>query len=191
MHIPPPVESHLEFASPPYPLSVKHASLENLLNVSYWLWRLNPLSMFPVILGSALEVLKQSVIVVALMFSLSQLASTEMLRELAESIRELDFTRIASTVPPIVSMLMPVLIITVSIYYVVSIIAGGFLNSAEYGSYLRLVRQGVLSLKEIFEEMRKKWLKISLTVFMVETIKIIPMLIAFSLIFWLKVKERE
>jgi len=182
MHVTPPTDSYLEFPSPPYPLSVKYASIENLLNVSYWLWRLNPLSMFPVILGSAIEVLKQSIIVIAIVFSLSQLAASGVLRELAESLSTLDFQRIVSIISPIIHILIPVLLATISIYYVTSIIAGGFLNSAEYGSYLRLLKQGTISIKDVFEEMRAKWFKMSWTVFIIETIKMMPLLVAVSII---------
>ncbi|MBO3832428.1 MAG: hypothetical protein FGF51_03455, partial [Candidatus Brockarchaeota archaeon] len=64
-----------EFPSPPYPLLVTHAPLESLFNVSYWLWRLNPSSILPVILSSAVNVLKQSIIVVTLIAGLIQLAA--------------------------------------------------------------------------------------------------------------------
>ncbi|MEM1557768.1 MAG: stage II sporulation protein M [Thermoproteota archaeon] len=182
MHVPPPAESYLEFPYPPYPLSVKHASIENLFNISYWLWRLNPLSIFPVILSNAFEVLKQSIIVIAVILGLSQLTSTGILKDLAESISKFDFERIVSLVYPIIHILVPLLVATISIYYVASILAGGFLNSAEYGSYLRLVKQGTISLKDIFEEMRVKWLKMSWTVFIIETIKMVPILIVISVI---------
>ncbi|MBO3800527.1 MAG: stage II sporulation protein M [Candidatus Brockarchaeota archaeon] len=182
MYVPPPTESYLEFPSPPYPLSVKRASIENLLNISYWLWRLNPLSMFPVILSNAFEVLKQSIIVIAVILGLSKLTSTGILKDLADSISKFDFERMVSLVYPIIHILIPLLIATISIYYVASILAGGFLNSAEYGSYLRLVNQGTVSLKDIFEEMKVKWLKMSWTVFIIENVKIVPILIVISVI---------
>ncbi|MEM1548666.1 MAG: stage II sporulation protein M [Thermoproteota archaeon] len=182
MHVPPPMESYLDFPSPPYPLSVKRASIENLLNISYWLWRLNPLSMFPVILSNAFEVLKQSIIVIAVMLSLSQLASTGVLKDFAESISKFDFERMVSLVYPIIHILVPLLIVTISTYYVASILAGGFLNSAEYGSYLRLVKKGTVSFKDIFEEMKEKWLKMSWTVFIIETIKMVPILVVIYVI---------
>jgi uncharacterized membrane protein SpoIIM required for sporulation len=177
------METSSELPLPPPPLSVKNASLADLLNVSYWLWRLNPSSTFPVILNSALEVLKQSIIVIAFIFGLSHLATTGILNELAESIRTSDFPRLISTISPIVSMLMPIIIATISIYYVVSIMAGGFLNSAEYGSYLRLVKQGMVSLKDAFEEMKVNWSKMAWTVFLVETIKGVPIFLVIALIF--------
>ncbi|MEM2276516.1 MAG: stage II sporulation protein M, partial [Thermoproteota archaeon] len=163
-------------------LSVKRASIENLLNISYWLWRLNPLSMFPVILSNAFEVLKQSIIVIAVMLSLSQLASTGVLKDFAESISKFDFERMVSLVYPIIHILVPLLIVTISTYYVASILAGGFLNSAEYGSYLRLVKKGTVSFKDIFEEMKEKWLKMSWTVFIIETIKMVPILVVIYVI---------
>ncbi|MEM3712552.1 MAG: stage II sporulation protein M [Thermoproteota archaeon] len=182
MHVNQPTGQYLEFSSPPYPLSVKHASIENLLNISYWLWRLNTLSMFPVILSNAFEVLKQSIIVIAIMLGLYQLTSTGILKDFAESISKFDFERIVSLIYPIIHILVPLLIATILIYYLASILTGGFLNSAEYGSYLRLVKKGTVSFKDIFEEMEEKWLKMSWVVFIIETIKILPLLITVTVI---------
>jgi len=138
--------------------------------------------MFPVILSNAFEVLKQSIIVIAIILGLSQLTSTGILKDLAESISKFDFERMVSLIYPIIHMLVPILIATISIYYIASILVSGFLNSAEYGSYLRLVKQGTISFKDVFEETRIRWFKMSWTVFIVETIKIMPLLITMGVI---------
>ncbi|MGC8831756.1 MAG: stage II sporulation protein M [Thermoproteota archaeon] len=165
-------------SAPPYPLPIKHATFEDLFNISYWLWRLNPSSVLPVMLGSAVEVLRQSIIVIALIFSLSQLASTGVLMMLAEAFRTMDFTTLISVVYRAASVLIPIIAFSIGIFLVASITAGGFLNSAEYGSYLRLLRTGVLSIPDVFDEMGKRWLNMIWTVFIVEAIKIGPLLLA-------------
>ncbi|MCX8183394.1 MAG: stage II sporulation protein M [Crenarchaeota archaeon] len=179
MSLPPP-EPSIEFPSPPYPLPVKHASLESLFNVSYWLWRLNPSSIFPVILSSAVDVLKQSIIVVTLIVGLMQLAATGVLRMVAESIGTGDLSRLVLTLLPVVPTIIIVAAVSVFFFFLASILAGGFLNSAEYGSYLRLLQKGSLSTVDVFEEMRLKWVKMAWTVLVVETIKILPMLVVLA-----------
>lgn len=169
-----------EFPSPPYPLLVTHAPLESLFNVSYWLWRLNPSSILPVILSSAVDVLKQSIIVVTLIAGLIQLAAAGVLRAIAESIGAGDISRLVSTLSPVVPAIIIAVAISVFVFLTASILAGGFLNSAEYGSYLLLVQKGSVSIGDVFEEMRLKWVKMAWTVLIVETIKILPVLIVLA-----------
>ena len=177
MSLPQP-EYSSEFPSPPYPLPIKQASLESLFNVSYWLWRLNPSSTLPVMLASAVEVLKQSIIVAALMVSLMQLASAGILMAVAESIRTGEFSRLVYVISPVFPTLLTIIVVSTFVFLSASIISGGFLNSAEYGSYLRLLREGRLSTGDVFEEMRLKWFKMAWTVLVVETLKLLPLLAA-------------
>jgi stage II sporulation protein M len=184
MHIQPSPEMLQELPSPPYPLSVKHANLESLFNISYWLWRLNPLSVLPVMLSSAVDVLKQSVIVIALLFGLSQLSASGALSALAEAIRARNLSALFSTLSSIAPTIIFVIVMSASMFLIVSVIAGGFLNSAEYGSYLRLLHQGALSFGDVFKEMRVRWAKMAWTVLMVETLKFGPLLVALASIFY-------
>lgn len=179
MSLPQP-EPPLDFPSPPYPLLVTHASLESLFNVSYWLWRLNPSSILPVILSSAVDVLKQSIILVTLIAGLMQLAAAGVLGAIAESIGTGDVSRLVSTLAPVVPTIIIVTAVSVFVFLLASILAGGFLNSAEYGSYLLLLHKGSLSTGDVFEEMRLKWVKMAWTVLIVETIKILPVLIVLA-----------
>lgn len=167
-------------SAPPYPLPIKYATFDDLFNISYWLWRLNPSSIIPVMLGSAVEVLKQSIIVIALIFSLSQLASTGILMVIAEAFRTMDFAALIPAIYQVLSILIPIIAFSTGIFLVVSVTAGGFLNSAEYGSYLHLLRKGVLSISDVFDEMRKRWINMIWTVFIVETMKSGPLLLTIA-----------
>lgn len=166
--------------TPPFIAVTRETSIEDLLNISYWLWRLNPHVMLPMMLGSAAEVLKQSVIVMALIFGLSQLTSVGLLNKLAEAIQSTDFSTFLSTFLQILSAIMTIVAISIGLFFIISIIVSGFLNSAEYGSYSRLLRVGVLSMQDVFSEMRGRWIKMAWTVFIVETMKNGPILVSLS-----------
>jgi len=99
---------------------------------------------------------------------------------LAEAFRTLDFTTLISTVYQAASILIPIIAFSIGIFLVASIIAGGFLNSAEYGSYLHLLRAGVLSVSDVFDEMRKRWVNMVWTVLIVETVKSGPLLLTIA-----------
>ena len=167
-----------------YQLLDKQTKLESLFNVSYWLWRLNPLSIFPIMLSSAVEVLKESIIVITLIFSLSQLAATNILNEIANVLITNDFSTLFSLFSSIIPIIIIAVIIAIFAFFLVSIIAGGFLNSAEYGSYLHLLRNGILSISNVLEEMKVRWTKMAWTVLIVEIIKYGPISLVLTWIFF-------
>jgi len=167
-----------------YQLLDKQTKLESLFSISYWLWRLNPSSIFPIMLSSAVEVLKESIIVITLIFSLSQLAATNILNEIANALIASNFSRLFSLFSSIIPTIIVAVIIVSITFFLVSIIAGGFLNSAEYGSYLHLLRNGTLSISNVLEEMKLKWTKMTWTVLIVEIIKYGPISLVLILIFF-------
>jgi len=167
-----------------YQILDKQTRLERLFNISYWLWRLNPSSIFPIMLGSAVEVLKESIIVIALIFILSQLAATNILNEIASALTTSDFLTLFPILSSIISIVVTTIIFSIFVFFLVSIIAGGFLNSAEYGSYLHLLRNGMLSISNILEEMRSRWAKMTWTVLVVEILKYGPIFLALCWIFF-------
>ncbi|MEM3130234.1 MAG: stage II sporulation protein M [Nitrososphaerota archaeon] len=166
-----------------YQLLDKQTKLESLFNISYWLWRFNPLSIFPIMLSSAVEVLKESIIVITLIFFLSQLAATNILNEIANALIANDFLTLFSILSSIISIIIFALIIAAVIFFLASIIAGGFLNSAEYGSYFNLLRNGTLSISNVLEEIKVRWARMAWTVFIVEIVKYCPISLALVLIF--------
>ncbi len=172
MYQPPSSESsHLS------PLYIKSASIGEMFNISYWLWRLNPSSIFPIMLSSTFDVLKESIIVIALMYSLSQLASIGILRTIAEAIRGLDFNLIALTFYQIAPQIIFTIAALIGLFFIVSIVTSSFLNSAEYGSYLYILQTGKLSILNILNEIRKRWTNMIWTVFIVELIKYGPLIL--------------
>lgn len=175
---------HEELPSPPNPLSVKHATIENLFNVSYWLWRLNPYSIFPVMLNSAVDVLKQSIVVTALMAGLFQLTPSGVFVEIAEAIRAGEISKLLSTISQIMPEITFIVVISTVMFFLASVIASGFLNSAEYGSYIHLLRNGTLSISNVLEEMKIRWAKMAWTVLVVELVKYGPVLLALGWVFF-------
>ncbi|MGQ9479004.1 MAG: stage II sporulation protein M [Thermoproteota archaeon] len=173
-YFPPPYE----LPSPPYPLNISRASVSELFNVSYWLWRLNPSSVLPVILSSVFEVLRQSIMFIVLLFELSELADTGLFRALSEALKELDIQPLIPVLQQAAARLIPIIAVSVSLFFMVTLLAGGFLNSAEYGSYLRVMRTGGLSIQGVLEEIRVRWVSMVWTVLVVELVKNWPIIIA-------------
>lgn len=173
-----------ESSSHSYQLLNKQTKLESLFNISYWLWRLNPVSIFPIMLGSAVEVLKEAIIVITLIFSLSQLATTNILNEIANALIVNDFSTLFSLLSSIIPIIIFAVIIAAVIFFLASIIAGGFLNSAEYGSYFNLLRNGTLSISNVLEEMKIRWARMTWTVLIVEIVKYGPISLVLVWIFF-------
>lgn len=128
-------------------------------------------------LGSAAEVLKESIIIIALIIGVFQPASAGLLVKLASVFRTMDFTELMPTLLQIASIIIIIAAVFICLYFTVSVITSGFLNSAEYGSYMRLIRIGTISIPEVLSEIRGRWIRMAWTVFVVELIKNIPFLI--------------
>lgn len=129
-------------------------------------------------LSSAVDVVKQSAVLLVFMITLSLLASGGVLRQLAESISGNDPLALLSAIssPQIINAVAA----SVALYYVVSVIGGAFVNSAEYGSYLKLLSTGKLSVPDVIERTGRRWLDMALTVMLTEALKYGPLVITFT-----------
>lgn len=162
---------------PPFEVSVRKASFEKLFNISYWLWRFNPSAAVPAMLSGAVDVVKQSAVLVVFMVTISLLASGGILRQLAEALTGNDPFAIlgAFSSPQLISSLLWAIAASVALYYGVSILGGGFINSAEYGSYIQLLRTGKLSISDVVEKAGRRWIDMAITVMVTEAVKYGPL----------------
>ncbi|MBO3802469.1 MAG: stage II sporulation protein M [Candidatus Brockarchaeota archaeon] len=163
--------------SPPFNVCARYATLGTLLNVSYWMWRLNPSATVPAMLSGAVDVVKQSAVIAVFMVTISRLASEGVLDRLAEAISSGDAFKAlgAASSPQIVSSIVWAVSVSVALYYAVSVVGGGFVNSAEYGSYLQLVRTGRLSVSDVVENSGGRWVEMAWTVMVTEALKYGPL----------------
>jgi len=152
-------------------------SFGKLSNISYWLWRFNPSAAVPAMLSGAVDVAKQSAVLVVFMVMISLLASGGILRQLAEALAGNDpFTILgALSTPQLISSLLWAIVASVALYYAISILGGGFINSAEYGSYVQLLRTGKLSVSDVIEKAGRRWVDMAITVMVTEAVKYGPL----------------
>jgi len=131
-------------------------------------------------LSSAVDVVKQSAVLLVFMVTISLLASGGILRQLAEALSGNDTYAILRAIssPQLISSLLWAIAASVALYYVISILGGGFINSAEYGSYIQLLRTGKLSVAGVVERSGRRWQDMAVTVMATEAIKYGPLVAA-------------
>jgi len=171
--------------SPPFNVYARYAKFETLLNVSYWLWRLNPSATFPAMIGGAVDVVKQSAIILVLVVTISQLASAGILELIADAIKSGDTFAILRAISSsqLLTSIIWAVSVSVALYYFFSVLGGGFVNSAEYGSYLKLVRTGKISVSDVLENSGRMWHEMAWTTMVTEAVKYGPLVLTLAWIF--------
>jgi len=131
-------------------------------------------------LSGAVDVVKQSAVLLVFMVTISHLASGGILRQLAEAITDDDAFAIleALSSPQLISSLLWAIAASVALFYAISILGGGFVNSAEYGSYIQLLRTGKLSVQSVIERSGRRWIDMAITVMVTEAVKYGPLVVA-------------
>ncbi|MGQ9514011.1 MAG: stage II sporulation protein M [Thermoproteota archaeon] len=164
---------------PPFNVNARYATFGTLFNVSYWLWRFNPSVTVPAMLSSAVDVVKQSAVIAVFVVAISQLASVGILGQLADAIASNDFIKLLKIASS--SQLIPSVVWAISIavgfYYIISVLGGGFVYSAEYGSYLQLIRTGRISISDVIENSGRGWHEMAWTVMITEALKYGPLVV--------------
>jgi len=133
-------------------------------------------------LSGAVDVVKQSAVLLVFMVTISLLASEGILSQLAEALTGNDpFAMLrAFSSPQLISSLLWAIAASVALFYGISILGGGFINSAEYGSYIQLLRTGKLSVSSVVERAGRRWIDMSITVMVTEAIKYGPLVAALT-----------
>ena len=114
---------------------IRLKSFDTLFESSVGAWQNNPSIMIPAMLNSALQVAKQSAIILPILVLISQLTSRGLLPDNLSIL--LDPNEVLSLVssPEIFSLLIPTVLVALVAFTLVSIAGSGFVISAEYGSY--------------------------------------------------------
>lgn len=133
-------------------------------------------------LSGAVDVVKQSAVLLVFMVAISHLATGGILKQLAEAITGNDAFAILESLssPQLISSLLWAIAASVALYYVISILGGGFVNSAEYGSYIQLLRTGKLSVQSVVERAGRGWIDMAMTVMVTEAVKYGPLVVALT-----------
>ncbi len=161
----------------------KEVSIDRTLPRAYWTWRDNPALSVPTMLSTSLTVLVEAIFGIAILGVVVLLEKTEWIREVAQAVASLDFTSLGSLLasPQFVwtasAFLVPATIVAV----VVTVLASGYVYSAEFGSYWMALQGSHVGIAEVMKKFKERWRSMAWTYVVSSFVTVAP-LIAASLV---------
>jgi stage II sporulation protein M len=162
-------------------LGLKRIFFDRIFERSFWTWRRHPAIIIPTMLGSALQVILQSVVALVVMVLLTSWAlSGSLSRLLAEYgssgllgvLRDPAFS--LTIVPVVVAMLVALVL--------VAIVGAGYVYASEYGMYFEAWNKDSVPVKSVLENGSRRWRAMAWTLFLVNLITWGPAAIGYALI---------
>ncbi|HEV2119872.1 MAG TPA: stage II sporulation protein M [Candidatus Bathyarchaeia archaeon] len=135
---------------------VKRVFFDRIFEKSFWTWRKHPAIIVPTMLGSALQLILQSIVVLALMLLLTSWAVTG---SLSRFLAEYGNTGLSSLFvdPAFSASLISVVTMVVVGLVFVALIGGGYIYSSEYGMYLEALSKDSVPLRSVLENGSRRW----------------------------------
>src|SRR5712692_2981607 len=159
---------------------VKRLYFDRLFQKSYWTWRRHPLIIVPSMLTTAVNVIEQSAITLAVIIFATSLVSRSLLpsflNALAGSGGILTILQDSRF-----SFALFILIGTCVIAFLfIAILAGGFVISSEFGTYLQAWKEDKVSFGSLLENGSRRWRSMAWTYFLSNLITWGPAIIAYA-----------
>lgn len=155
----------------------KRIPFDTLLSRSYWTWRANPALSVATMFSSGLTALAESIIGIFGLALLVRLEGTSWLDRIARDIASsnsgdlLNLAQSPSFLLTVLEYMVPALLVSA----VVLILAGGFVYSAEYGSYLQAAAGSHVGVSEVMSNFVKRWKPMAWTSFLSYVLTALPL----------------
>jgi stage II sporulation protein M len=158
----------------------KNLPFDTMLARSYWIWRRSPALSVPTMLSSSIAVLVQNIFGIFGLALLISLEGTSYLGDIVRDVSSASFEALTRVISQtgflyiVLSYMIPALILTL----VITVLATGFIYSAEYGSYLKSLDGSHLGVEEVMSRFTARWRKMAWTMLLSNTITFSPLIIS-------------
>jgi uncharacterized membrane protein SpoIIM required for sporulation len=162
-------------------LGLKRVVFDRIFERSFWTWRKHPTIIIPTVLGSALQVVLQSIVTLVVMLLLTSWALSGTLSRVlvvygsTGLLGVLQDPAFSLTIVPVVAIMLVTLI-------VVAIVGAGYVYASEYGIYLEAWSKDSVPVKSVLENGSRRWRAMAWTLFLSNLITWGPAAIGYALI---------
>ncbi len=136
---------------------LKRIFFDRIFKGSYWIWRRHPAIIIPSMLGTAISVIEQSIVTMALVALLVNLAMRGLLPGFLSQLGQLGGISNLFGSPLYASALISLTAVSVIGVIIVAVIGGGFVYSSEYGVYLQAWNTDSVPIASIVENGSRNW----------------------------------
>src|SRR5467141_1814198 len=155
---------------------LKRLFFDRILERSFWVWRRHPVIIVPTMLGTGLSVIEQSILTMALVGILVNLAGRGLLTSfaiLALTGNVCGVIRDASFLP----LVAFAIVVGIVGYILVTTIGGGFVYSAEYGTDVNAWNRDDVSVSSVVENGTRHWRPMAWTIILTNLLTWSPLII--------------
>src|SRR6267378_7732418 len=162
-------------------LGLKRIFFDRIFQRSFWTWRRHPAIIIPTMLGSALQLILQSILTLVLMLLLTGWALAGSLTGFLTEYSNAGLFGVFQD-PPFSLTLVPVVAVTVVALVLVAVLGGGYVYSAEYGVYVFAWNGDSVPVKSVLENGSRRWRPMAWTLLLSNLITWGPAVIGYLLI---------
>ncbi len=162
--------------------SLKRLYFDRIFHRSYWTWRRHPAIIVPSMLTTAVSVMEQSVVTLALIVLLTSLAARGLLPSFLGALNQSGLgLSILQDARFTVDLLLLIAAIAVPIF-LIAVLGNGFVLSAEFGTYLQAWKEDRASLGSVLNNGSKWWKPMAWTFFVSNLITWGPAILAYAVL---------
>jgi uncharacterized membrane protein SpoIIM required for sporulation len=163
-------------------LGLRRIFFDKILERSYWTWRKHPTVIIPTMLGSALQLILQSIATLVLMILLTSWAATGILSNLLTEYSSSGLTGVLSDPAFSLTLLLGILVIIV-VVAVVAVFGAGYVYASEFGVYAEAWNKNSVPVRSVLENGARSWRPMAWTVFLANLLTWGPAVIGYVLVF--------
>lgn len=160
---------------------LKRIFFDRIFERSYWIWRRHPAIIVPSMLATAISVIEQSIITVATIVLLTNLAANGLLPGFLSQLQLRGILGLFQN-PSYGSALIITAIVSAVAFLAVAVIGGGFVYSSEFGVYLEAWNKDKVPISSIVENGIRNWRRMAWTLFLSNLITWGPLALAYVII---------
>jgi uncharacterized membrane protein SpoIIM required for sporulation len=162
-------------------LGLKRIFFDRIFQRSFWTWRKHPAIIIPTMLGSALQLILQSILTLVIMLLLVSWALGSSLSGFLTEYSNSGLFGVLQD-PAFSLMLIPVLAVMVVALVLVAVLGGGYVYSSEYGLYVEAWNKDSVPVRSVLENGSRRWRPMAWTLFLSNLITWGPAVIGYALI---------
>jgi len=146
-------------------VGLKRVFFDRIFERSFWTWRKHPAIIIPTMLGSALQLILQSIVTLVVMLLLTGWAVGGSLSRLLTEYGNSGLFGLFQD-PTFSFTIVPVLLVTVVALFLVAVVGGGYVYASEYGLYLEAWDRESVPVRSVLENGSRRWKPMAWTLFL-------------------------
>src|SRR5206468_8392297 len=162
-------------------LGLKRILFDRIFERSFWTWRRHPAVIIPTMLGSALQVILQSIVALVIMLLLTSWALSGSLSRVLTVYGNSGLLGVLQD-PTFSLTIVPVVVVMLVALVLIAILGAGYVYSSEYGIYVEAWSKDSVPVKSVLENGARRWRAMAWTLFLSNLITWGPAAIGYGLI---------